>query len=84
MTTMELKEKESSSHLFARDLDFTIARLGACRFRSPLSGVRFVGDDERVLYHARLEDLKPWIAEGADPPAMEVAGPRESLFFDPA
>jgi 6-phosphofructokinase 1 len=65
-------------------LDFTITRLGECRFPSPLSGVRFVRDDERVLYPARLEELKPWLAEGADPPAMEVAGPREWLFFDPA
>ena len=65
------------------DLDFTIARLGECRFPSPLSGVRFTRDDERVLYHSRLEDMKGWIAEGACPPAMEAAGPRERLFFDP-
>jgi 6-phosphofructokinase 1 len=66
------------------DLDFTIARLGHCRFPSPLSGVRFTCDEERVLYHARLEDIKPWIAELVDPPAMEVAGPRERSFFDPS
>jgi 6-phosphofructokinase 1 len=30
------------------DLDFTIARLGECRFPSPLSGVRFTRDDERA------------------------------------
>ena len=66
------------------DLDFSIPRLGECRVRSPLKGVRFVRDDERVLYHVRLEDLRPWLAGRADPPSMEVAGPRESLFFDPA
>ena len=66
------------------DLDFTIARLGVNRFPSPLSGVRFTHDNERVLYHARLEDMKPWIAKGADPPALEAAGPREKLFFDPS
>jgi 6-phosphofructokinase 1 len=70
--------------MIERDLDFTIARLGECRIPSPLSGVRFTRDDERVLYHSRLEDLKPWIAKGADPPAMEIAGPREKLFFDPS
>ena len=64
------------------DLDFRIARLGECRFHSPLSGVRFTSDEERVLYHTRLEDIKTWIAEGVDPPAMEAAGPRERLFFD--
>jgi 6-phosphofructokinase 1 len=65
------------------DLDFTIARLGECRIPSPLSGVRYTRDEERVLYHARLEDLKPWIDKRADPPAMEAAGPRNMIFFDP-
>ena len=66
------------------NLDFGIARLGQCRFSSPLSGVRFTCDDERVLYHARLDEIKPWITGCADPPAMEAAGPRKELFFDPS
>ena len=66
------------------DLDFTIARLGECRFPSPLSGVRFTREDERVLYHARLEEAKVWIEAGVNLPAMEAAGPREKLFFDPS
>jgi 6-phosphofructokinase 1 len=66
-----------------RDLDFTIARLGECRFPSPMSDVRFTRDHERVLYHAGLEDLQAWLGRGEDPPAMESAGPREMLFFDP-
>jgi 6-phosphofructokinase 1 len=65
-------------------IDFTISRLGECRIPSPMSGVRFTRDDERVLYHARLEDLKPWVNKRLDPPAMEAAGPREKLFFDPS
>jgi 6-phosphofructokinase 1 len=67
-----------------RDLDFTIARLGECRFRSPMSDVRFTRDHERVLYHAGLEDMRAWLDRGEDPPAMEAAGPREMLFFDPS
>jgi 6-phosphofructokinase 1 len=66
------------------DLDFTVARLGECHYPSPMPGVRFTRDDERVLYHARLEDLKPWIDKQADPPAMEAAGPREKIFFEPS
>jgi 6-phosphofructokinase 1 len=65
------------------DLDFTIARLGECRVPSPMSGVRFTRDDQRVLYHAELEDLKAWLGRAEEPPAMESAGPRERLFFDP-
>ncbi|HEY3352177.1 MAG TPA: ATP-dependent 6-phosphofructokinase [Polyangia bacterium] len=66
------------------DLDFTVARLGERRIPSPMSGVRFTRDDERVLYHASLNELKPWLDRGVEPPAMESAGPREKLFFDPA
>ncbi|HET7291238.1 MAG TPA: ATP-dependent 6-phosphofructokinase [Vicinamibacteria bacterium] len=65
------------------DLDFTIARLGECRVKSPMSGVRFTRDDQRVLYHAELEHVKAWLGRGLEPPAMEAAGPREKLFFDP-
>jgi 6-phosphofructokinase 1 len=66
------------------DLNFTIRRLGECKFASPLSGVRFTRDCERVLYHARLEDAKPWILNSLNPPSMEAAGPREHIFFDPS
>ena len=66
------------------DLDFTIARLGECRIQSPMSGVRFTRDEERVLYHATLEGIRTCLDNGAAPPSMESAGPREQLFFDPA
>ena len=66
------------------DLDFTIASLGECRIPSPMSGVRFTGDEERVLYHSTLERLNACLNTGAAPPAMESAGPRRMLFFDPA
>jgi 6-phosphofructokinase 1 len=65
-------------------LDFTISRLGVCRIPSPMRGVRFTGDDERVLYPATAADLQPWLDSGTPPPAMETAGPRETLFFDPS
>jgi 6-phosphofructokinase 1 len=69
------------------DLDFTIDRLGECRIPSPMSGVRFTCDTERVLYHSTLEGINAWrdrFGVGAAPPAMESAGPRQMLFFDPA
>lgn len=66
------------------DLDFTIARLGECRIPSPMSGVRFTPDEERVVYHSTLEGMKPWVDKAAPPPAMEAAGPRRMLFFEPA
>ncbi len=66
------------------DLDFTIARLGECRIPSPMSGVRFTRDEERVLYHSTLEGITACLGNAAAPPAMEAAGPRRTLFFDPS
>ena len=57
-----------------RALDFSVARLGECRHHSPMSGVRFTRDDERVIYHSTIERMKPWLDAGAAPPAMEAAG----------
>jgi 6-phosphofructokinase 1 len=67
-----------------RPIDFTISRLGECRIPSPMAGVRFVSDADRVLYPSTLKDLDESLAAGSPPPAMEAAGPRERLFFDPA
>jgi 6-phosphofructokinase 1 len=67
-----------------RALDFSVASLGECRHHSPMTEVRFTRDDERVIYHSTIERMKPWLGAGAAPPAMEAAGPRQMLFFDPA
>ena len=75
--------KEEVSPLRDGDLDFTIARSGECRFPSPLSSVRFTRDDERALYHARLEAMKESLAGGRIFQPMETAGPREKLFSTP-
>jgi 6-phosphofructokinase 1 len=64
--------------------DFTIERLGECRFPSPMVGVRFTPDDQSVLYSAYASDVAADLERGARPPQIEVAGPRERIFFDPA
>jgi 6-phosphofructokinase 1 len=66
------------------DLDFTIDRLGECRFPSPKIGIGFVSDRDKVLYHNLLSDMQPVIEAGKAPPAMEAAGPRERIFFEPS
>jgi len=74
---------KGSSAANDQELDFTIERLGECSFPSPMRGVRCTDDRERLLYHSRYEDLKPFIAAGKEPPTMELAGPRQRIFFDP-
>ena len=66
------------------DLNFEIATLGNCRIPSPVQGVRFTGDTDRVLYHSSLSEIQSIIQSGAEPPQMECAGPREKIYFDPS
>jgi len=66
------------------NLDFEIQRLGECRIPSPMREIRHVKDDERVLYHTELQELKPYLDQGQPPPQMEKAGPREYIYFDPS
>ena len=44
-------------------LDFTIARLGDCGIVSPMSGVRFIHDQDGVLYPSTLADLRRLFTE---------------------
>ena len=66
------------------DPDFTIEQLGDCRFPSPMQCGHFTGDQEHLLYHSRYEEIRQSIEAGVEPPALELAGPRERIFFDPA
>ena len=65
------------------DIDFAIERLGEGHVASPMAGARFTSDDRRILYHATFAEMKPWLDQQRSPPAMEAAGPREKIFFDP-
>ena len=65
-------------------VDFTIERLGSCRFPSPMREGRFIAERESLLYHSRFEEIQPYITAGEEPPSLELAGPRERIFFDPA
>ena len=68
----------------AEALDFTVMNLGECAISSPMSGVRFVKEDDRILYHSHIRGIRQYIAHGKEPPHFEEAGPREKIFFDPA
>jgi 6-phosphofructokinase 1 len=70
---------------------FEVQRLGPATFHSPLrlSSVLgdkvadYVPDDERVLLHSSLRSWEKYRDRGEEPPSMEVAGPREFIYFDP-
>jgi 6-phosphofructokinase 1 len=74
-----------------RKLDFEIARLGECRVPSPLSLsntegdniVDYVSDDERILFDPTLRQCVRCREKSVTPPSLEVAGPRERVYFKP-
>ena len=66
------------------NLNLEIQRLGECRIPSPMSGIKFVENDGRVLYHSDPKEIKSFLCEEREPPAFEIAGPREKIYFDPS
>ncbi len=65
-------------------LDFTISRLGECRFLSPMSTMHFADEEERVLYDNDPRVVARYLRAGGTPPSLEKAGPRKMIFFDPS
>jgi 6-phosphofructokinase 1 len=65
-------------------LNFEVSRLGNGRIPSPLKGIHFVEDDERVLFHSDLNEVKEFVESGKPIPSFEKAGPREKIYFDPS
>ncbi len=65
------------------DLNFEVSRLGEGRILSPLKGISFVKDDERVIFHSDLCEVKEYVEGGKPVPSFEKAGPRERIYFDP-
>lgn len=69
--------------------DFAIATLGAPRYGSPLTlgqtagFAEFTSDDSRILFHDDWATLRRFLETGSTPPALELAGPRERIFFRP-
>ncbi len=73
--------------------DFTIRALGPARIASPLrlgnaggdGDADFTPDEARVLYHDDWDSLRGLAGgSGGAPPSLEVAGPREKLWFRPS
>lgn len=65
-------------------LDFTVEHIGKPTLPSPMDGVIFVGDDERVSFHSDPTLVARACAGEDTPPAFEVSGPRERIYHDPS
>src|SRR5271168_1151491 len=63
--------------------DFKTDDLGECKIVSPLRATRFMDTSKRLLFRADIDELREQLRAGVDPPAFELAGPRESIYFNP-
>jgi len=64
------------------NLDFSISQLGKNNILSPLTRFDFTQEDERILYHDDIAEIKTFWEAGIDPPGFEAAGPREKILFN--
>ena len=64
--------------------DFTIQSLGACTIPSPINVSYFTPDLKKILFNIYLDQNVCLISPEREPPSIEVAGPREKIFFDPS
>jgi len=73
------------------ELNFEIRKLGDPRFKSPIglsttkgtNVFNFVREDEKFMYDNSLAIYVQCLNDKITPLALEKAGPREQLFFDP-
>jgi 6-phosphofructokinase 1 len=64
--------------------------LGQCRIETPIKhrlgekALHFVGAADQIVLDHRLSTLSEHCKNGTQPPAFELAGPRDKIFFDPS
>lgn len=71
---------------------YEVPVLGKRSVKSPLNLSRttgdglfdYVTDEDRILHDASLHNYLKCVSEGTEPISFEVAGPRESIYFEPA
>src|ERR1700756_2680417 len=63
--------------------DFDIEELGECKIASPLRTKHFMDTSKRLLFRTDIDELRAQVPASVDPPAFELAGPRERIYFNP-
>jgi len=76
-------KKHSKSDVDA-NFDTTIKTLGVPKITSPVVNKLFVDEGQRILLDISLAYIEDCKARGKSPVTLEMAGPREKIFFDPS
>ena len=63
--------------------DFSIDNLGERLIESPLNVSNFTQDKKRLLFNSYLDNYSSRNDPDGQPLSVELAGPRNKIFFDP-
>ena len=64
--------------------DLSIETVGASTLKSPMKGVQFVSEEDRISLTTDVKRIQEFNQKGVAIPSLEAAGPREMIFHDPA
>ena len=64
--------------------NFTVQNLGECTIPSPVTVSYFTSNEKRILFSIYLNQYDHFKSADGRPLSVEVAGPREKIFFDPS
>ena len=67
-----------------QDLNLMISKLGEARIPSPMFQVKFVSDEDDLIYHSKRRQIEALVEQGKRLPSFEMAGAREKIYFDPS
>ena len=71
--------------MLENDTDTRVQTLGEAKIPSPIKrGEDYVSDNDGVIVDASLGNIKKMLATGEMSPSLEVAGPRNKIYFDPS
>ena len=64
--------------------DLSIETVGKGTLKSPMRGMQFVSEEDRISLTTDVKLIREFYDKGITVPSLEAAGPRETIFHDPA
>ena len=64
--------------------DLSIETVGTGTLKSPMKGIQFVSEEDRIGLTTDVRRIQDFYEKGLQVPSLEAAGPRETIFHDPA
>ena len=64
--------------------NLSIETVGTGTLKSPMKGIQFVSEEDRISLTTDVKRIREFYEKGIAVPSLEAAGPRETIFHDPA